>query len=58
MGLKLDLQKRKALFSRQVKFDLPKKMSAIHELRERVRLAETAARQNKIAARPARPVDA
>jgi hypothetical protein len=57
MGQKVEFQKRKALFSRRVEFDLPKKMSEVQELRERVRLAETAARQNQIAARPERSVD-
>ncbi len=43
MGQEIDFQKREALFGRRIKFDLPRKMSAIHELRERVRLAEMAA---------------
>jgi hypothetical protein len=57
MGQKVDLQKRKVLFSRRVEFDLTEKMSEIRELREAVRLAETAAMRNQIATRPERPVD-
>ena len=45
MGQKVDLQNGKHLFSRRVKFDLPKKISEIHELRERVRLAEMAVKK-------------
>jgi hypothetical protein len=42
MGQKSDRQKDKKLFSQRVEFDLPKRISEVHELRERVRLAEMA----------------
>jgi hypothetical protein len=56
MRQKVDFEKRKVLFSRRIEFELPKKMSEVQELRARVRLAETAAKQ-KIAARPERPAN-
>jgi hypothetical protein len=57
MGQKLDLQKAKNLFSRRVQFDLPKRMSQVNELREKVRVAEMAARSKQIVSRPERPVE-
>ena len=56
MGQKLDFQNREALFSRRVEVDLLSKILEIHELRERVRLAEMAAKSGRIACRPERPV--
>ena len=52
MGQNDNFQKRDALFSRRVRFDLPKKMSEIHKLREAVRLAEMAASKKPIDDRP------
>jgi len=57
MGQKVDFQKGKDLFSRRIRFDLPKRMSRLNELREQVRLAEMAATSKKILSRPERPVD-
>jgi hypothetical protein len=45
MGQNVDPKKDKTLFSRRVEFDLSEKISEIHELRERVRLAEIASKQ-------------
>ena len=57
MEQKVDLQKSNNLFSRRVQFDLPKRMSQVYQLRERVRLAEMAATSKQSVSRPERPVD-
>ncbi len=56
MRQKVDIQKGKTLFARRVEFDLPKKMSEINELRERIRLAQMALMKQTVA-QPERSVD-